>query len=317
MRQGLLLALALLVMSGCEGPGFAPIRDNVPPPSKSQAKPSPRTAPAAVPEQQTPGRHIVQAGDTLFSIAFVNGLDYRDVAVWNNLESPDIIKVGQVLRLTPPQETAASGKGVVTTPLRDTSLSKPKPLEADGPPLLTEPRAQRLPYSEANWKSVSGAEVIAKTAPEASKPAPLPSAPKVPEETRSVAAVAETPVEVDGWRWPAEGKLLGTFGQGGGKGIDISGARNAAVVAAAPGKVVYSGSGLRGYGKMLIVKHEEEFLTAYAHNETLLAKEGQWVKGGQKIAEMGDTDSDRVKLHFEVRQYGKPLDPLKFLPERK
>jgi lipoprotein NlpD len=111
--------------------------------------------------------------------------------------------------------------------------------------------------------------------------------------------------------------LLGAFGEGGGKGINIAGERNSPVLAALPGKVVYSGAGLRGYGKMLIVKHSDEFLTAYAHNQTLLAKEGDWVKGGQKIAEMGDTDSDRVELHFEVRQYGKPLDPLKYLPERK
>lgn len=178
-------------------------------------------------------------------------------------------------------------------PVRDSGLARPKPL-AEALPLLTEPRAQRLPYSEANWAAVSAA----RAAPAAASP-------------------AATAADQDGWVWPVNGKLLGTFGQGGGKGIDIAGERNAPVLAAAPGKVVYSGEGLRGYGKMLIVKHADEFLTAYAHNQALLAKEGDWIKGGQKIAEMGDTDSDRVKLHFEVRQYGKPLDPLKYLPERK
>jgi lipoprotein NlpD len=172
--------------------------------------------------------------------------------------------------------------------------------------LLTEPKAQRLPYSEANWAAVSGTTAAPATA--TSVTVQMPQAP--------AATVAISDGQND-WRWPAEGKLLGVFGQNGGKGIDIEGARNSPVLAAAPGKVVYSGAGLRGYGKMLIVKHSDEFLTAYAHNQALLVKEGDWVKGGQKIAEMGDTDSDRVKLHFEVRQFGKPLDPLNYLPEHK
>jgi lipoprotein NlpD len=116
--------------------------------------------------------------------------------------------------------------------------------------------------------------------------------------------------------WPVEGKLAGRFGAAGGKGIDIVGQRNAPVNAVAPGKVVYSGSGLRGYGRLLIVKHVGEFLSAYAHNETILVKEGESVTAGQKIALMGDSDADRVKLHFEIRRYGKPLDPLNYLPER-
>ena len=192
-------------------------------------------------------------------------------------------------------------------PVRDSGLARPKPL-AVALPLLTEPRAQRLPYSEANWAAVSAARA-APAAAETKAAAAQPAA--------AAASPAATAADQDGWVWPVNGKLLGTFGQGGGKGIDIAGERNAPVLAAAPGKVVYSGEGLRGYGKMLIVKHADEFLTAYAHNQALLAKEGDWIKGGQKIAEMGDTGSDRVKLHFEVRQYGKPLDPLKYLPERK
>lgn len=309
--------LALFMLSACEGPGFAPIRDDartsVKPAAKAPVKPVPVTRATEVDQD---GQHIVEKGDTLFAIAFQNGLDYRDLAFWNNLPSPDVIKVGQVIRLTPPDDSAGRARGVETLPLRETALSKPKPIGA--PPLLTEPKAQRLPYSEANWALVSGNKLA--TAADTTKATET-------SQVGTVAATATKPTATisnsidqegqDGWRWPAEGALLGTFGEGGGKGINIAGERQTPVLAAAPGKVVYSGAGLRGYGKLLIVKHSGEFLTAYAHNHTLLAKEGDWVRGGQKIAEMGDTDSDRVNLHFEVRQYGKPLDPLKYLPERK
>lgn len=298
--------LMLLALGGCASPGYAPISDKTRAPAKAQAR---AVAPAPKPEPAREGQHVVQKGDTLYAIAFQNGLDYRDLASWNNLDSPDIIKIGQVLRLTPPEGSAATAKDVETLPLRETGLSSPQPLEKS-PPVLTEPKAQRLPYSEANWAAVSGAG--AAPAPVAQKPAEAPPATAADSAASSAPSAGQA-----GWRWPADGKLLGTFGQGGGKGIDIAGERRAPVLAAASGKVVYSGDGLRGYGKMLIVKHSDEFLTAYAHNESLLAKEGDWVKGGQKIAEMGDTGSDRVKLHFEVRQYGKPLDPLKYLPERK
>jgi lipoprotein NlpD len=118
------------------------------------------------------------------------------------------------------------------------------------------------------------------------------------------------------WTWPANGKLIGTFSEGGNKGIDINGKAGDAVLAASGGKVVYSGTGLRGYGKLVIVKHNNTFLTAYAHNQNVLVKEGQSVSKGQKIAEMGNTDADQVKLHFEVRRQGKPVDPLKHLPQR-
>ena len=116
--------------------------------------------------------------------------------------------------------------------------------------------------------------------------------------------------------WPANGKLLGTFSEGGNKGIDINGKAGDPVLAAGAGKVVYSGTGLRGYGKLGIVKHNNTYLTAYAHNQNLLVKEGQSVTKGQKIAEMGNTDADQVKLHFEIRRQGKPIDPLKQLPQR-
>ena len=247
----------------------------------------------------------MQKGDTLFAIAFENGLDYRDLAFWNNLPSPDVIQAGQVLRLTPPAVLSDKAKEVETLPLRDAGQPLVKTIREA--PLLTEPKAQRLPYSEANWALLTG-----KT-PEPPKAVGVPQAGVAPPTT-SIAPGQDAEEE---WRWPAEGSLIGQFGEGGGKGIDIAGEKQSPVFSSAPGKVVYSGSGLRGYGKMVIVKHPGEYLTAYAHNHAILVKEGQWVKSGQKIAEMGDTESDRVKLHFEIRQYGKPVDPLKILPERK
>jgi len=248
----------------------------------------------------TNGLHTIQRGDTLYAIAFANGLDYREIAIWNQLESADRILVGQVLRLTPPPGA------VEIRPLDDEPAPSARPLAE--PPLLREPQAVLLAYSEGNWAQASGARPLTAVAPAATRPAPVAAPSPAPAPTASGA--------VDSWLWPVDGTLAGRFGAAGGKGIDIVGQRNAPVKAVAPGKVVYSGSGLRGYGRLLIVKHAGEFLSAYAHNETILVKEGDSVTAGQKIALMGDSDADRVKLHFEIRRYGKPLDPLNYLPER-
>ena len=261
----------------------------------------PRSAtPQIVPS--TNGLHAVQRGDTLYAIAFANGLDYRELAIWNELESADRILVGQVLRLTPP-----SG-GVEIRPLDDDPAPRARPLAE--PPVLREPQAVLLPYSEASWAQVSSARPALAVVP---MPAPAPASP-VPAATPAAEPAAN--LAADSWLWPVDGTLIGRFGAAGGKGIDIAGQRNAPVKAVAPGKVVYSGSGLRGYGRLLIVKHAGEYLSAYAHNETILVKEGETVTAGQRIALMGDSDADRVKLHFEIRRYGKPLDPLNYLPER-
>jgi len=297
---GMAFGLMVLGLGGCASSGTAPVSDRTAR-SASSSKPAaarPRT------QQITPsttGRHTVQRGDTLYAIAFANGLDYRDVARWNRVESVDRIFVGQELRLTPPPGA------VEIQPLDDGPRIEARPLAE--PALLRTPQAVLLPYSDANWAQVTRpATVTVKppvpvVAPTIASPPPAPAAP---------AAVAAQ----GSWLWPAEGTLAGRFGAAGGKGIDIVGARNTPVIATAAGKVVYSGSGLRGYGKLLIVKHAGEFLSAYAHNETILVKEGDSVTAGQRIALMGDSDTDRVKLHFEVRRYGKPLDPLNYLPER-
>jgi len=289
----------LLGMAGCASHTPAPVSERTPArvASMPPAPAKPAAAQPIVPSAN--GLHTVQRGDTLYAIAFANSLDYREVADWNRLESPDRILVGQVLRLTPPPGA------VEIKPLDEVPAPNARPLPE--PPLQREPQAVLLAYSEANWAQVSAAPAVP-AAPAAAQPAPAAAPPAAPASAASAAA--------DGWLWPADGTLAGRFGAAGGKGIDIVGQRNAPVKAVAPGKVVYSGSGLRGYGRLLIVKHAGEFLSAYAHNETILVKEGDSVSAGQKIALMGDSDADRVKLHFEIRRYGKPLDPLNYLPER-
>ena len=301
------LAVMLLGLAGCSSTGMAPVDERSPAHRAAKAEGTRPATPQIAPS--TNGLHTVARGDTLYAIAFANGLDYREIAIWNQLESPDRILVGQVLRLTPP------AGAVEIKPLDDEPAPSARPL-AD-PPVLREPQAQLLVYSEANWAQVSGAH-----------PVPVQRRPlrpvrrlrhrraAAPAETKPAVAESAASASVDTWLWPVDGKVIGRFGAAGGKGIDIAGPRNTPVRAVASGKVVYSGSGLRGYGRLLIVKHAGEFLSAYAHNETILVKEGDMVTAGQKIALMGDSDADRVELHFEIRRYGKPLDPLTYLPER-
>jgi len=304
-RRAAWLGVMLLGLAGCTSPGMAPVDERTPTHRTAKSESARPVTPQIAPS--TNGLHTVQRGDTLYAIAFANGLDYREIAIWNQLESADRILVGQVLRLTPP------AGAVEIKPLDDEPAPSARPLT--DPPMLREPQAQLLTYSDANWAQVSGARPATPSAPAAASPAPAAPVPATaPSPAPAPATSAATSVET--WLWPVDGTLIGRFGAAGGKGIDIAGARNTPVRAVAAGKVVYSGSGLRGYGRLLIIKHAGEFLSAYAHNETILVKEGDMVTAGQKIALMGDSDADRVKLHFEIRRYGKPLDPLTYLPER-
>lgn len=222
------------------------------------------------------GFYTVRPGDTLIRIGLDSGQNWRDISRWNSIDNPNQIEVGQVLRVTPPPNNSA----VVARPV------------ANQAPVSTSLPAQ----------SVSAAKPAANAAPPASADAS--SAPQSGSED-DVA-----------WIWPAQGIQLAGFDEVKNKGIDISGSAGDAVLASADGRVVYSGAGLRGYGNLIILKHNNTFLTAYAHNQSLLVKEDQTVRKGQKIAEMGSSDADRVKLHFEIRRQGKPVDPLKYLPAR-
>ena len=324
MKKALMLML-VAGLSGCASQTPAPVVERSPSSAKPRIGTPPQrseTAASRLPSgivASDNGVHVVQKGDTLYGIAFANNLDFQDLARWNNLESVDIIRVGQVLRLTSPDTAAAAAsKGVEIQALKTESRPQAKPLQEA--PLLHEPQAILLPYSEANWAQASAPPAMHTPTPPVVASAPViapvvvPTTPVVtmpPSAATSAPAAGTAP---DTWLWPAKGALKGRFGEGGGKGIDIVGERNTPVLAVAPGRVVYSGSGLRGYGRLLIIKHSGEFLSAYAHNQELLAKEGDSVIAGQKIALMGDSDADRVKLHFEIRQYGRPLDPLKYLP---
>ncbi|MES3015554.1 MAG: peptidoglycan DD-metalloendopeptidase family protein [Pseudomonadota bacterium] len=282
------LLLATGLMAGCTStPNRAPVED------RNAGMSSPASAAAPVPgpvetvkplpgaeNSGKPGYYTVKPGDTLIRIGLENGQNWKDLVRWNALDNPNIIEVGQVLRVVPPgvDPNAASSKGITSAKVET------KPLDAK-PPVA----------------AASGA------VPAAVAPAP--------------AVVAAPPVAREGdddvnWAWPAAGSVVAPFDEGKVKGLVINGKAGDPVLAAADGRVVYAGSGLRGYGNLIILKHNNTYLTAYAHNQTLLVKEDQTVRRGQKIAEMGSTDADGVKLHFEIRKQGKPIDPAKLLPPR-
>ena len=254
---------------------------NTAPPSTSTAssQPSAPTPPAppavsAEPTVKSP-YYVVKPGDTLIRIGLDHGQNWRDIIRWNAIENPNVIEVGQVLRVLPPAVETPSEQVIV------------KPVTSPGQIVNTKPEPAKSTPSNAQ-----------------------PTAPVVP------ASPAESTDETAFFSWPATGNVSAGFDEIKNKGIDISGKSGDPVFAAADGRVVYAGSGLRGYGNLVIVKHSNNYLTAYAHNQTLLVKEDQSVKRGQKIAEMGSSDSEQVKLHFEIRRQGKPVDPVKLLPTR-
>ena len=225
--------------------------------------------------------HVVSAGETLYSIAMRFERDYRELAAINNLDSNFTIRPGQRLRL--------SGK------------AKP----AVRPPVV------KRTAKPAVKPSLSGTESDLRRASVAKSPTPVPT---TESDSRTSPGVTNSLA----WEWPASGAVLGGFGGKGvtGKGLDIAGKRGDSVRAAASGMVVYAGSGLVGYGRLLIIRHDENYISAYAHNDRFLVSEGERVKLGQVIAEMGASGADRDKLHFEIRERGKPVDPLRFLPAR-
>jgi lipoprotein NlpD len=245
--------------------------------------------------------YVVQKGDTLFSIAFENGLDYRELAEKNKIENPAAIQIGQQIRLFPAEENINERFHIESKALADNSPA------ATGK--KDQPKIYKLPYSE---QALAKIEKLQQEQGTQSAVIPL----VVAKPLLNVKPVPEPNTSDDSldWGMPTKGKVISEYSEGANrKGIDISGIRGQAILASEAGTVVYSGSGLRGYGKLVIIKHNKTYLSAYAHNEQLLVKEGQSVVKGQKIAEMGSTDSDQVKLHFEIRKLGKPVDPAKFL----
>jgi len=402
-----LAASLLCLLAACVATPPAPVAERVPQRTVVRPDPGPRpveasaattsagssTASSAAAAQRTPRNraasedprpesYIVKRGDTLYSIALDNGIEYRELAEWNDLEDANRIRIGQSLRLRAPAGSVSGADGVQTRPILSSAAPEARALDeapalrplpgasqpatqsaaqsaspataqpaeqpaaqpaaqpatpaASNSLLRSGPLARKLPYSEQNLALLSKPEPAALApssasasvaSPAASATPTLPAAPPAAQPAPQAApgasaANAQANTDTDGdddnidWAWPSNGKLLAGFSEPANKGIDLAGRIGDPVLAAAAGKVVYSGQGLRGYGKLVIIKHNKTFLSAYAHNSNILVKEGQSVTRGQRIAESGNTDSDSPKLHFEIRRFGKPTDPIKFLPAR-
>ena len=276
----------------------------------------PRSTAASEARDRDPALYTVKRGDTLLRIALEHGQNYRDLVAWNNIGDPNDIKVDQVLRVLPP--TGDSG-GAQTSAIVMPAITEVRPA-APAVPKKSGPRGEKRAYSDATLAELRSDAGVVETQPAApaatpARPAAAGSLAVAPAAAPAAAAPANGDEKLS-WMWPSEGKVIGTFDEGKNKGVDIAGKAGQQVVAAGAGKVMYAGSGIRGYGNLVIVKHSNSLLSAYAHNRSILVKEGQSVNKGQAIAEMGDSDADRVKLHFEIRQQGKPVDPSKFLPNR-
>ncbi len=277
------------MLAGCATPRSpAPVEDRsvsnrpvaaAPAPAQAPGTPAPEPArPLGLENSGKPGFYTIKPGDTMIRIGLETGQNWKDLVKWNNLDNPNVIEVGQVLRVVPP----GSDTGVTARP-------------------ITPPKIETRPLDA---KTAAGAaSAVPSGAASAAVGSTVPLAPRDADDDVN-------------WQWPAAGTLLASFEEGKSKGLAIGGKLGDPVLAAAEGRVVYAGSGLRGYGNLVILKHNNTYLTAYAHNQQLMVKEDQNVRRGQKIAEMGSTDADRVQLHFEIRRQGKPIDPAKLLPPR-
>lgn len=274
LRLPLALLLVATLTACAVRHGPAPVIDRAPK-SAGLTKPGPVKP---VPPQITPSTgdyYTVKKGDTLYSIALEHGAEYREVAQWNSLEDPTRIQVGQQLRVRPPADRAQVGA------VRPGDRVEAKPLESA--PIAAKPEPKPGP-----------------AAAPAPAPAPTPVAKAADGELQFV--------------WPAKGKVIAGFAEPRSKGIDIDGKLGDPIVAAASGRVTYIGTGIPGLGKLVVIKHDSGFITVYAHNREILVKEQQAVARGQKIAELGQSDADRPKLHFQIRKGSAAVDPLRYLP---
>lgn len=334
MRITYYLAMLWLTLSfvACSSNPPAPVVDRMPAAKSGYGKTSKPAVnrPVYKPGDWRPDNYMVKKGDTLFSIGLEHGYDYKEIAEANGISAPYTIKIGQVLKFsslkdkpaaTDSQAEAVNSDGVVITPI-NTESNVSTAASANTTPTvvaISEPKAISEPYSEEALKrppptakstvNPATAKAAASTAAVASN---KPAAEAKPENKPEPKSDSGSPEDID-WAWPTKGKVIANFNEATNKGIDIAGTTGQAINAAAAGKVIYSGSDLRGYGKLVIVKHNKTYLSVYAHNSAILVKEGQQVSRGQKIAEMGNTDSNAVKLHFEIRRQGKSVDPDKYL----
>ena len=285
----LAMVLAAALLAACAGPRIsAPVFDRKPPRAVVPPR-APVAAPAGVPQAATApapdGFYVVKSGDTLYSIALDHGADYREVAQWNGLEDATRIRVGQLLRVQAPEDRRTQvGAARVPGRIESRPIEAAPQAQGDGA-TRTEPKAVRLPYSKENAALVGRGE-----------------------------SATDAKADASGFVWPAKGKVIAGFSEPRNKGIDIDGKPGDPVVAAAAGRVTYIGSGIPGLGKLVVIKHDNGFITVYAHNREILVKEQQAVARGEKIAELGATDADRPKLHFQIRKGSAPVDPMRYLP---
>ncbi|EHI7572941.1 murein hydrolase activator NlpD [Salmonella enterica] len=257
--------------------------------------------------------YTVKKGDTLFYIAWITGNDFRDLAQRNSISAPYSLNVGQTLQVGNASGTPITGgnaitqadaaqQGVVTRSAQNSTVA-----------VASQPT---ITYSEGSGEQ-SANKMLPNNKPAGTVVTAPVTAPTV-STTEPNASSTSTSAPISAWRWPTDGKVIENFGasEGGNKGIDIAGSKGQAIVATADGRVVYAGNALRGYGNLIIIKHNDDYLSAYAHNDTMLVREQQEVKAGQKIATMGSTGTSSTRLHFEIRYKGKSVNPLRYLPQR-
>lgn len=296
----LLLAIMLSVLGGCASHAPAPVIDRSSTPATGKGA-------HAV---ESSGTYVVKRGETLYGIALDFGLDYRELAAWNNLDNPNLIRAGQSLRVTPPDGDSSAA---VVKPVPPSPPLEVKPVaaagSANGPLLKREPKGGKMIYSAAALSQSRQEEQRPQKPVESAASEAKPAA----KSEATGGAVAADAID---WAWPVSGKPLAPFVEGSSKGIDLAGKEGDPVTAAAGGVVSYAGAGLRGYGNLVVLRHNATWLSVYAHNSKILVKEKQTVTRGQKIAEMGSSDAESPRLHFEIRRQGKPVDPLKLLPSR-
>lgn len=294
-----LSCIALAVLAACATSKHpAPVEER----GASASRPAPAASEPATPSKPPlnaenagkPGYYTIRPGDTLIRVGLETGQNWRDIQKWNNIENPNVLEVGQVLRVVAPgiDPAAAATRGIASGRI-------------EAKPLDVKPAASAPATASGSTASAAAATPASAT----------PASTAAPSTGASSTSAGKDDDDLN-WMWPAQGNVVGGFEEARNKGISIGGKAGDPVFASADGRVVYAGSGLRGYGNLVIIKHNDVFLTAYAHNQTLLVKEDQAVKRGQKIAEMGSTDADRVMLHFEIRRRGKPVDPTRLLPAR-
>ncbi len=320
------VAATLVLLAGCAPPPPAPVYEL----DGSAVQEEPEL------EVKRADFHQVRAGDTLYDIAFQHGLEYKDIALWNGISNPNIIEVGKTLRLTPPETAAVASavkpaavsgvrnvQEIIPAPQSEIIAAVPAPKPKvkgkanaataaattktpSDAPVKHAPSAVKYKYDKQKLKELQTAHAATQAAP-APRPAAATAAADAPKNVRRRFSVD--------WSWPAGGAILREFSEVS-KGLDIAGDKGGEVYAAADGKVVYVGSGVKSYGRLVIVKHKNDYLSAYAHNEEILVREGQRVSRGEQISTIGDSGAAKVMLHLEVRKAGKPLDPMQVLPPK-